>query len=230
MTDTEIWKKQRWFRKLIPTYKLAFFYIKDQCDHAGIWKIDCSDLIDDLGIDEFNLSDFVESINTEYDKVTGVKMSKERVKIVNKNTLWITGFMQFQYENREFKVPISSPVKTALMSLGGINVLKDALDNGRLTLTGGLREKYVTLNDNYSSLLEDLRKGLLTPKDKDKDKDKYKSKNNNTVIKVIGEKICENLEFVYFSDGTKQKLGEEQKQNILTGFFKARDIVKGSIF
>jgi hypothetical protein len=66
--DTDIWKKQRWFRKLIPDYKLAFLYIKDQCDHAGIWNIDCTDLVEDLGIQEFDLDQFIVACNTEYDK------------------------------------------------------------------------------------------------------------------------------------------------------------------
>ena len=62
--DTDIWKKQRWFRKLKPDYKLAFYYIKDQCNHAGIWEVDCSDLIEDLGLLSFDINDFLVSINT----------------------------------------------------------------------------------------------------------------------------------------------------------------------
>lgn len=69
--DTDIWKKQRWFRKLSPEYKLAFCYIKDQCDHAGIWNIDCTDLIEDLGITEFSVTDFISKCNIEFDKNTG---------------------------------------------------------------------------------------------------------------------------------------------------------------
>ena len=45
--DTDLWKTQRWFRKLPALDKLAFCYIKDLCDYAGVWKIDCSDLIED---------------------------------------------------------------------------------------------------------------------------------------------------------------------------------------
>jgi hypothetical protein len=35
--DTEIWK-QDWFLELPYEYKFLWFYIKDTCDHAGIWK------------------------------------------------------------------------------------------------------------------------------------------------------------------------------------------------
>lgn len=99
--DTDLWKTQRWFRKLPALDKLAFCYIKDLCDYAGVWKIDCSDLIEDLGLTDFNIDTFVSSINTEYDKMTGQKSVKERVKLVNNNMLWLTGFVQFQYEGKD---------------------------------------------------------------------------------------------------------------------------------
>ena len=119
--DTEIWKKQRWFRKLIPEYKLAFCYIKDQCDHAGIWKIDCSDLIEDLGIDGFELPKFVTSINTEYDKMTGTNTKKERLVVIGNSILWITGFIQFQYEGKnKIVVATANAVNSALYLLDSI--------------------------------------------------------------------------------------------------------------
>ena len=100
-TDSEIWKRQRWFKKLSKDYKLAFFYIKDMCDNIGVWKIDCADLLEDTGIDEFNLSNFIKCCNKEYDKITGNLITKERMKIINENELWITGFVQFQYESKD---------------------------------------------------------------------------------------------------------------------------------
>src|SRR5438270_9372042 len=87
-TDTDIWKRQRWFRKLSPINKLAFCYIKDNCNHAGIWRVDCSDLVDDLGIDEFDLSEFMQSVNTEFDKVSGAKIKKERL-LLSGSLLWL---------------------------------------------------------------------------------------------------------------------------------------------
>lgn len=151
--DTEIWKKQRWFRKLIPEYKLAFCYIKDQCDHAGIWNIDCADLIDDLGIDKFDVSEFSSMCNVEFDKITGVKDYRERVRILDKGYLWVTGFIQFQYKGKNGLVSIdAAPVRTALQILSGLNLLDE-----------GLRKGYISLN-------EVLPEGYLTPKDKEKDK------------------------------------------------------------
>jgi hypothetical protein len=188
-TDTEIWKNQRWFRKLSPTNKLIFFYIKDQCNHAGIWKIDCSDLIDDLGLEKFNLEEFINEMNLDYDKINGEKTHKERVKIIKNNNLWITGFIQFQYESKEKLVSESACVKTALSILRGLDIYDEALNKGYVTLRQKevtLTEKEVTLNQNDITLSE----GAIRLKDKDKDKDTYTTinntiKNNNTENEIL---------------------------------------------
>lgn len=39
MTDTDKWKK-RFVRELSPQQKLLWFYILDDCNHAGIWEVD----------------------------------------------------------------------------------------------------------------------------------------------------------------------------------------------
>jgi len=39
MTDTEKWKK-RFIRSLPTKYKILWFFITDDCDHAGIWHVD----------------------------------------------------------------------------------------------------------------------------------------------------------------------------------------------
>lgn len=162
MTDTDLWKKQRWFRKLLPLNKLIFCYIKDQCDHAGIWNIDCSDLIEDLGLEEINLPELIESVNVEFDKITGNKITKERLRIIDEKYLWITGFIQFQYENKAKKVSWeAAPVRTALIVLQGFSLLDEALLKGYITLTQPLHE------------------GWQTPKDKDKDRDKDSLNNAN---------------------------------------------------
>jgi len=153
-TETEIWKSQRWFRKLSPIYKLAFCYIKDNCNHSGLWKVDCSDLIDDLGLESFDMNEFIEDVNTEFDPLNGKKVKKERLRLVKKNYLWITGFIQFQYEGKDKTVSFSAPVRTALMFLQSIDLLQESIDKG-----------YVTLK-------EPLPEGWKAPKDKDKDKDK----------------------------------------------------------
>lgn len=167
--DTDLWKNQRWFRKLPPYYKLAFCYIKDQCNHAGIWNIDCSDLIEDLGIECFDILEFVALCNTEYDKVTGKATFKERIRILDKGYVWVIGFIQFQYKGKEGLVnPSAKPVVTALQILSGLGVLQEAISKSYITLT------------------EPLQEGYITPKDKDKDTDTVKHKGGKNGTKFSG--------------------------------------------
>lgn len=211
-TETEIWKTQRWFRKLTPNHKLAFCYVKDNCNHAGLWKIDCSDLIDDLGIDEFELSKFIQCVNTEYDHVSGHKINKERMRIVKKNFLWITGFIQFQYEGKDKVVSMSAPVRTALLLLQHIDILQESIDRGYITLKEGLSE------------------GWQTPKDKDRVRDKDKERKGGAGEKQKGVKFDEKFYFVFFKDGSKQNLGKEQKVLAETSCITPSTIIEGSIY
>lgn len=128
LNDNTIWKKQRWFKKLSPINKLAWKYIVDTCDHAGIYKIDYGEIVDDLGIEDFDLCDFIDSCNMDFDKETGKKIKRERLILVDKTTLWITGFIRFQYENKsDLLVKTNSPaIYSALSILYGLKLLKIA--------------------------------------------------------------------------------------------------------
>lgn len=135
-TETKIWSTQRWYRKLHPYHKLAWKYLTDCCDHAGIWKIDYGQLVEDTGIEEFNLAQFVEACNTDFDKETGERIFRERILMVGKGILWLTGFIRFQYENKDFQVNPEVPViKSALQILNGYGILNEALDKGYITLS-----------------------------------------------------------------------------------------------
>lgn len=160
--DTEIWKRQRWFRKLSPIHKLAFLYVKDCCDHAGIWKIDCLELVEDLGIDGFDLDNFVQSCNVDYEVTTGKQIFKERVKIVNDKFLWLTGFIQFQYQGKLGKVSENqSCVKSSLSILKKYEILEYAVRNSYVTLAEPLDIPSIRVNEPFG-------------RDKDKDKDRVK--------------------------------------------------------
>lgn len=199
LTDTDIWKTQRWFRKLPPLDKLAFCYIKDQCHHSGIWKIDCSDLIEDLGLESFNLNTFISTINREFDKISGEEIIKERMLVVGKNFLWITGFIQFQYENKEGKVSAeAAPVKTALQYLQGLGILAQGLDKGYVKLTEPLPEGYTRAKD----------KDIV--KDKEKEKEGVQGKEKQKKEPIFNQKpIC--AEFNGLPEIYVEKMVEQMK-------------------
>ena len=198
-TETDIWKAQRWFKKLRPDYKLAFMYIKDQCNHAGIWNVACTDLMEDLGIETFDLKDFIKACNTEFDKISGAKVFKERLRLMDNGYLWITGFIQYQYESKEGIVSASriGPVKTALQILSGYGVLDEAVNKGYLTLNQPLHNPHITTKDKEEE------------EDKEEDKEEIKKespKKNESVYEVdvpretIDERLSAALDEIYIQN------------------------------
>lgn len=63
-TDSEKWKKS-WFRTLRPIHKCLWEYIRDNCDHAGIWEVDFGLASMMIG-EEINVLDAVEALRKQY--------------------------------------------------------------------------------------------------------------------------------------------------------------------
>ena len=61
-TDSTIWDKH-WFRELEPKYKIFWFYIKDKCNHAGIWDVDIELTSFQVGFD-YEKEDILKTFNT----------------------------------------------------------------------------------------------------------------------------------------------------------------------
>lgn len=130
-TDTNIWKNQKWFKKLTPIYKLFWKYLTDSSDHAGIWKIDFTAITEDLGVEDFNIEDFITSCNSDNDKLNGKPIARDRIKLISGTHLWITGFIQYQYENKAGLINAKSlVVKSALEILQSHNILSFAIEKG----------------------------------------------------------------------------------------------------
>jgi hypothetical protein len=190
-TDTTIWKNQKWFKKLDPIHKLAWKYLTDVCDHAGIWKIDIGELTDDLGLEEFSLQDFMDQCNTDYDKKTGKKISRKRILLVKEEFLWLTGFIKFQYEGKSRKVDGTSKVaNSAIEILNGFGLLQKAIQD----------EKFFELKINELSPIKPHQAHPnpidppLSPSDplqgdKDKERDKVKEKGKGLEEKEIQEGV-----------------------------------------
>jgi len=190
-TDSEIWKKQRWFKKLNPIDKLVFFYLKDECDHAGFYKIDIISLIEDIGLeDKFDINEFINRINKDYDPISGEQIVKERLKIVSNNYIWITGFIKFQYQNKEGLINQKIPaVKSALAILKKHNVFDESLNKGYITLVNSLsplKEGLQTVKDKDRDKDIDMDKDMDKDIDKDKDKE-YITKRYRDEIKILNK-------------------------------------------
>ena len=83
-TDTELWEED-WFIELHNDHKLFWFYLKDACNHAGIWRVNKKQFEFITGI-KINLEKFLEIINS----------GKDRVQKINVEKWFIVEFVKFQ--------------------------------------------------------------------------------------------------------------------------------------
>ena len=143
-TDTEKWRDP-WFRKLSPGAKLAFYYILDNCDCAGVWNCDTE------------LANFTIGMNIPWDKVT--EAFGERIKILPNGRWWITRFVEFQYGVLSPDCRPHNPVFTALK--------KHGIDLSELPKPGGERVLI-----GYSKGINTLKD---KDKEKNKGKDKARA-------------------------------------------------------
>lgn len=81
-TDTDKWKKP-FIRGLKGAYKLLWFYILDDCNHAGIWEVDMEVASIRIG----------EEINQE----EAEKIFGDRVQKISNNKWFLQDFIFFQY-------------------------------------------------------------------------------------------------------------------------------------
>ena len=82
-TDTEKWKK-KFIRGLNAPYKLLWFYILDDCDHAGIWHTD-------FEVASIRIGSNIDSLDAEL-------FFKDQIISFDDNEKWfIPSFIRFQY-------------------------------------------------------------------------------------------------------------------------------------
>lgn len=115
-TDNEIWQDD-WFIDLDKEYMLFWFFLKDNCNHSGIWKP--------------KVKVFEMSIESKIDLDVALKLfneEKERVIILNNGRWFLVQFIPFQYgrllnlANRVHK-SIHSDLKLNEVNLGSIRPL-----------------------------------------------------------------------------------------------------------
>lgn len=141
-TDTNIWDED-WFITMPTNYKLLWIWIKDRCDHAGIWKPNVENFKIING--EVDLEKAVEYFNT---------LDKERIIKLANGKFFLPGFFVFQYGK---KLNLNNKVHQS--------VFKVLNSNGvNLWSIRGLEEVIETPGRGQDGV-------NLTPKDKEKDKD-----------------------------------------------------------
>ena len=136
-TDTNTWH-HTWFLELSPESKIIWTYLKDNCDCAGIWKIDLPAMKREIGFKSISLGTFLSEVNRDYDTKTGDQLTRNRVMIIsNENKLWMTGFITFQYEKGTNGVNANIPaIKGVLNRLREEKIYEYAVENGFLRIAG----------------------------------------------------------------------------------------------
>lgn len=123
-TDTEKWKDD-WFFSLTANEKLLWFYILDNCDHAGIWKASWSQVSIFIG------------------HITDISKFDSRMIQVKQDTYFIPKFLVYQYGNEWWKSKIRAHLSAVkiLKSIGIFDKAKE-LTNSYLTLSKPLANSY----------------------------------------------------------------------------------------
>jgi hypothetical protein len=124
--DTEIWK-QDWFLDMDIEYRVLWLYVKDNCDHAGMWKPE---------------KKFVEFITgKEIDLVKGLHFfnrQKERVAVLKNGRWFLRDFIVFQYG---VKLNTENRVHASIKRLLDTNEVKMTSIRGLIDLTDRVKDK-----------------------------------------------------------------------------------------
>jgi hypothetical protein len=161
-SDTDKWKDV-WFRKLDAKYKLFWFYILDNCDHAGIWKVD----VELAGL----------FCGFTYDEKELTQIFAGRIQVLALEKWFVSKFVQFQYAVQSLdELNVSNKVHASVIKILQSNnlITKDMSVYCKSSPMQGAKDK-----DKDKDTYKD--KYMDKDKDKDKDKEKEKDKDKETV-------------------------------------------------
>ncbi|MBC8556023.1 MAG: hypothetical protein H8D23_40940 [Candidatus Brocadiales bacterium] len=109
-TDTNKWDKV-WFRKLSPTHKAFWEYVRDRCSNAGVWDVD------------FETAEYY--IKGELDIEQTREIFKDQYIEAKNGMLWfMSDFIDFQYGELSESC---SPHKSVINQLKKLNLLEGYL-------------------------------------------------------------------------------------------------------
>ena len=222
MTDTEKWKKE-WFRKLKPLHKCFWEFIRDNCNHAGIWEVD------------IEAAEFY--INSKLNKEDLMQIFQNHILPINGTKWFVIDFIEFQYKVTINELnPDNKIHKSIICLLEKYSIIE--------TLSKGLGNPYEGVKDKDKDKVKDKVKEKLhlfknSPyydielfKQKISEDEKYKAFNLDyyyEVVKVWSEEgkmkmnwiaTAKNWMLRDFKDNKAKmnKLNESTKQIIKRGF------------
>lgn len=189
-TATEIWGED-WFLDMPNEYKLFWYYILSNCDHAGLFRVNLRSFCSLLGVNVTS-SKALELFNT----------GKQRIRVISESSWLIEDFFVFQYGT----------------TLNEANKVHHSVANL-------YRRQKIELTSIRGLL--DLKEGV---KDKDIDKDiKKGGVGENKRVRERGVSFDEDMEFVIFRSGKRQRLGPNQSGLVKDGRIQPEDVYDGLI-
>lgn len=133
-TDNEKWK-DAWFMDLPSKYKLLWIYLLDDCNHAGIWKVN------------FKVASFYLGEHLEHSEVK--RILEKRIEVLKDDIWYIKKFIKFQYNCEVEELKPTSKIHNSI-----INKLKEfeyfkPLGNPLATLKDKDKEIDIVIIDKY---------------------------------------------------------------------------------
>jgi hypothetical protein len=104
-----LWQRD-WFLSLDGKYQLFVHYLRDHCDHAGVWQ-PAFRLYEKITGFRIDVEEFLRTVNAE----------SARVCVLENGKWWLTGFIEDQYKTREISDKIN-PHKGVINSIRFNNV------------------------------------------------------------------------------------------------------------
>lgn len=198
-TDTNKWDHS-WFRKLPSKMKVAWFYILDKCDHAGVWTSDFEAM-------SFNIGEEIKKEEFEF-------VFAEKISIINDKYL-INSFVDYQYGTL-------NPSNRVHQSV--INRLE------KVSPSKGLKSIIYDAKDKDKSKDKDKDKDKEQEKDKDKDKENsLKNKiiknaySEAYVLRYGIEPATKNASFNSMVSKLREKLGVDEAVEVVRFYLTHND-------
>jgi hypothetical protein len=152
-TDSAKWDDP-WFAELPSKYKLFYLYLLDECDHAGVWKVN------------FRKAQFMVGESLEQSEVR--RFMSDRIHVIDEAYWHVSKFIKFQY----------GMLRNDRMSLSALAILEkhgltDVIENTKEAPSKPLSSPFVGVKDKDKD--KDMDKDMVMGKDKEEEGQNLKS-------------------------------------------------------
>ena len=154
--DTECWNDP-WFQELSLVHKCFWRYICDNCDCAGVWKVNKRLAEFQIGAPVFNWDELLAAMGN-------------RIMVLSPEKWLVVKFIKFQYGTLSRKCKPHDRVFAALEEHGIVDLVDSLVGSTKDAIAGGSADRVSDrVTDRVSDTLEEKEKEENKEEDKDKD-------------------------------------------------------------